>query len=506
MTAIEVPLVPGMKGETTPADAIRTGAGTETSTPRRLWHGLALAYAVIVALSLAYFVVGSPIQLSEALRNMLAVQRTGLWDLLVTQFTQGGFLRPLLMAQIDVPFELAGGQYHLVFKTIHATQIVLTAVLFVMLLRVRTGVDLLAATFGVAALFGTHTFAGTVTEGFPINTFLTIVVCCLLAANLAHGEPAVWRDVAGTALFVWAALTVETGLLVWVVFAAGAIAGFRGISRRGVAVMTALLAGYMALRFGPLHVGAPALVERSSGFGFHVLDPPELIARFGVQPAWFYLYNVVTQVVSVLFAEPKAGVWVLARDITAAEVRPRDVIAVAVATGTTLLIVGHAVSRVAAWRQRHVTDGDRWLLVALAVLAANAVTSYPYTKTVIMSPAGVFYAVAAAVTYRAALHRLARPDAARVTTLGLALVLTALSAGWAVRQTGLHYRLREKAFVARNDWMFVQIGHGQADVDVQRYPEAGRLIEQLRHDALVRRVPSPAFDSPIASAIFEDAW
>ena len=31
---------------------------------------------------------------------------------------------------------------------------------------------------------------------------------------------------------------------------------------------TALVVGYFALRFGPLHVGMPALIERSSGVGF----------------------------------------------------------------------------------------------------------------------------------------------------------------------------------------------------------------------------------------------
>ena len=71
---------------------------------------------------------------------------------------------------------------------------------------------------------------------------------------------------------------------------------------------------------------------------------------------------------------------------------------------------------------------------------------------------------------------------------------------------GLHYRLREKAFLTRNDWMFVTAGRPPAEVDVRMYPAAGRLIEQLREEAVSMRVPNPVFDPPRASRVFEEAW
>jgi hypothetical protein len=469
----------------------------------RGWRRAARACAVVTALGIGYFVAGSPLQLSEALRNMMAVQRAGLSELLVSQFTQGGFLRPLLLAQIDVPFELAQGRYFEVFKAIHVAQVVLAAVLFVNLLPVRGAVSALAVPFGLALFFGSHTFAGTVSEGFPINTFLTIVLCCLAAANLVQGAPARWKDAAAVTLFVYAALTVETGLLVWVCFVAAWLAGFRGVSGKALALTTGALAGYMALRFGPLHVGAPALVERSSGYGFRVLDPPELIALFGNNPLAFYAYNAAAQVLTVLFAEPRAGVWVLVHGLVTGEWLPRDLLAVTATTGATALIAWHAGTRVPAWRRGEVEDGDRWLFVAVAMLAANAVISYPYTKNVIMSPAGTFHALAASIAFGSALSRLGAPLQLRPAVAVGVVLLTVLSSVSTVRLVGLHYRLRQKAFLTRNDWMFVAPAE---HVDVTRYPAAGALIRQLRDQAVTMRVPNPAFDPPLASRLFEEAW
>jgi hypothetical protein len=44
------------------------------------------------------------------------------------------------------------------------------------------------------------------------------------------------------------------------------------------------------------------MMERSSGFGLAILDPEDLIARFGANPLPFYAYNVTASAMSVLFA------------------------------------------------------------------------------------------------------------------------------------------------------------------------------------------------------------
>jgi len=115
---------------------------------------------MIVALGLGYFISKNPLQVWDCLGNLLHVQYNGLWAVLVEDFTAKAYLRPLLLAQIDLTFDLANGYYFETYKTIHALQLVATAGLFVNLLRVTSMTSALAVPFGVAALFGAHTFGG----------------------------------------------------------------------------------------------------------------------------------------------------------------------------------------------------------------------------------------------------------------------------------------------------------------------------------------------------------
>ena len=475
---------------------------TATSNDR-MFMPAGMALGAVMATGLFYCIAGGPLQVSENLRNLMALQRSTFWELFATDLSSSGFLRPLLLAQMDVVFEQSGERYVESFRAVQGLQIVAAAVLFVRLLRLRSWPSLLAVPFAMTVLFGAHTFAGTVTEAFPMNPFLSIVVSCLAAAMLVDGRPSRWRDVGAVALLAYAGLTVELGLLVWVVLAAAWLAGFRGVSRGAVLMSTALVASYLAARFLVLDAGAPGLVERSSGFGFRVLDPPDLVARFGENPIRFYAYNVATQVMSVLFGEPKAGVFVLTRGIVNDEMVPRDLIAVLSSTSATALVAVFAASRLPEWRRSGLDAPGQWLLVTLAVIAANAVISYPYTKAVIMSPAGAFHALVVALAFSWALERMRAPR--RLAPLAV-LALMLLSAGWTVRFVGIHYRLREKAFVNRNDWTEVVIGQGHAAVDVATYPQAGVLIERLRRDALAMRVANPAFNPPNADRYFEEAW
>src|SRR5690606_24023628 len=220
------------------------------------------------------------------------------------------------------------------------------------------------------------------------NTFLTILLCCFGAVLIALSPYRWWNDVIAALVFCGAALTVESGLLVWVIFAGAALVGARGVSRRGQLVLAVLFVGYFGLRFLLLDVGVPGLEERSSGYGFSILEPDELIERFGDWPFGFYVYNVITSFVSVLVAEPRAGVFRL----TSSLVSGTPDLALAISSAASLA----ATTAIAlfAWRRRHALlarrfdRDDQLVLIFGMVLVANAVISYPYTKDVIMSPAG----------------------------------------------------------------------------------------------------------------------
>jgi hypothetical protein len=486
-------------------EALRRGSVVTTAAGRR-WLWTAYAYGVVVALGLGYFVARNPLQFYDCFGNMLHVQSNGLWSVLVEDFTAKQFLRPFLLAQIDVTFDLANGHYFGMYKTIEVLQLVAAAVLFVHLLRVRSMAGAFAVPLGIAMLFGSHTIAGAIHEAFPINTYLTIVVCCLIAANLSFGPPALWRDAAAVALFLFAALTVESGLLIWVILATAWIVGCRGVSRPAVVATTAALVGYFVLRFAVLDVGVPSLEVRSSGFGFRVLDTPELVARFGQHPWIFYAYNVVCQLLTVLFAEPKGGVWVLTRGIVSGELLPRDVIGLVSSTGTTLLIAWYSVSRMGEWRQRRFDRGDRLVLIFVAVLCANAVIGYGYTKDVIVSPAGVFHAAAGSIAFTHVLSRFERLTSVTVPAAAIAAVLVLVSAGWASRLVALHYNLHQKAVIVRNDWMLN--GPRPSGFGLESNPVGAALARQLYDQAVSMRVAGTYFYPAAEQAwkYFEKPW
>jgi hypothetical protein len=252
-----------------------------------------------------------PVQVYDALEEMLAAQRSAsIADTFWSAAYNAAYLRPLRIVQIKVIFDAAQGHYWLAFRGAHALTMVACLLLFTRALRVRTVADLCAAAFALTVVVGLHTFRSTVQEAFPINHFLEIAVMALIVLNLSQARPRFIVDAIALVTFIVASLTLESGLLVWVVAVTAWLLGMRGVSTRGVAAMTVLLAGYFVLRFGVLSVGTPGLIERSSGYFFEVLEPSELERRFGDRLIVFYAYNVVSSALSVLASEPQSGVFV----------------------------------------------------------------------------------------------------------------------------------------------------------------------------------------------------
>src|SRR5258705_5806368 len=290
--------------------------GADEPAPRGWWRAIASIVTAIMAATVCYDVRRIPVQVTDGLITMLDAQRT---SSVVGAFSNGataaGYVRPLRAAQIQALFELSNGHYLFAYKGFQAATVAVVFALFLLVLKVDSLQRVAALLFALTVLTGLHTFRGTVWEAYPVNHSLEIVAFCLLALVLSRSKGGTWVDVAAAATFIAAAFTVESGLLVWVVIIAAWLTGARGISRRGVIILTALLAGYLAMRFGYLRTGIPALSERSSGFGLRQLDPAELQRRFGAWPSGFYADNVISSLLTVLFSEPRAGVWTTAAEL-----------------------------------------------------------------------------------------------------------------------------------------------------------------------------------------------
>ncbi len=465
----------------------------EIGRPTR-WTAAAYVYALVAAAGIGYFLFGVPVQLTDSFGNLVQVRTGTLGSQIYAQFHQASYLRPLLWGHLRVIADLSGGRYYEWFRWWHVGQVAVLMLLFVRLLRVRTAADFAVVPLGLAALVGIHTFAGTVREAFPINTFMTILLCCFAAADLALGPPRWWRSVAACVVMAFAALTVESGLLVAVVLVAARMAGARGVSGRGVLAVVTLVGGYLWLRFVLLEVGSPGLMERTSAYGFGKLEPRDLMARFGSNPLPFYLYNVASSIASVLFAEPRAGEYAMTRNLLARELEPWQYVAVIASTLGTLVIAAFAWTRGGEWRRLRFDRDGQLVAVFAAVTGFNAFISYAYTKDVIMSPAGAFFALAlAAATRGVALGGMpggpgGRPFSWRA--VALTVLLGVMSAAWAVRAVGIHVGLRHSALVMRNEWAYADLWF--ADAGQTPTGSAARLRDQLRLDA-VSRHPAPAF-------------
>jgi hypothetical protein len=221
-----------------------------------------------------------------------------------------------------------------------------------------------------------------------------------------------------------------------------------------------------------------------------MLEPPELVARFGDSRVAFYAYNVVSQLLTVLFSEPRAGVWAFTRDLLAGEARPSQWIGLVTAGGATAMILAHIATRI---RRGGFDHADRVVIVSAAVLAANAVISFAYLKDVIVGPAGAFHALAAAVSLRSLVPRLGamRP----MVVAAAAAVVFMVSAGSVVRLAGACFLLRERAFVTRNDWALFEdewAVRNRYDATTAG-PRKVELVRTLRNDAIERRTPAPHF-------------
>jgi len=461
----------------------------ETSRPSPRVAPFVWAYAALVAIVFAYFLVDLPVQVSDSYGNLVqAASEPSVGSLVTKQFWSRSYLRPLLWGNIRVVLDLSNGHYFEWFRGWHVAQVAVLIVFFVRLVRPRTLAAAAVLPLGLAALIGMHTFDGTVREAFPINTFLTIVLCCLAAADLALGEPRWWRDLASALLFAFSALTVESGLLVAVIFVTAFAVGARGVSRVGLAAQLALVAGYFFLRFSVLHVGAPELTERSSGFGFSTRNPSDLIAMFGGHPLVFYAYNVGSSILSLLFSEPREGVWTVTRSVVEGGVPIGGLVNIAASALGTALIGAYLWSRRRAWLRWEFTRDDQIVVMFLGVAAANATISYAYTKDVILSPAGVFYALALAVAAQWCVGVALQARGRAFATAALALVL--LSGLWGFRAVGAHLGLRQAALAVRNEWAYVD-GWLERERPGPLSPFAAALKAQLQYDAVHRHPARP---------------
>ena len=130
-----------------------------------------------------------------------------------------------------------------------------------------------------------------------------------------------------------------------------------------------------------------------------------------------------------------------------------------------------------------------WLVIAVALAAANATLSYAYTKDVILSPAGAFFAVALAVATRHFIDTTRGVSALRAAAA--AMLLLVLSGAWALRANDAHLGLRSAAAAMHDEWAYVDMWL-ERESQVPTQPHAIELKRHLQDDAVRKHPLRPA--------------
>lgn len=445
------------------------------------WRWAAIGAGLIIGLTIALFQISMPLQVSDHLSFLLLAQRTSFEHLFHAHVLD----RPAVWLLPKLFLEIPPDAYFAVVKVLHVAMTMALLLLGVRLLAVRTPVDFAAATIALYVLVGMHTFVGFINESFPINNHLAAALATVIAANLAYSRGGILADIGVMLCFVVGLSELETGFLVLVVVATGYALGWRGVSLWALGVILLLTMGYFVANAGHL-AGGGGLIHNSSGFGFSVRDPAELQQMFAGRMYVLFAYNVVCSVVSIIFAEPKAGVWDFTNAALSGTLRPHHLIEI----GTSLVLAGfvglYIWRHVGDWLRMRLTHSDRLVLMAGAVLFANAAISFAYLKDVTLGTAGVFWAIGGYAAIRDALIRMTEGRTSVAWSIIACFALAVMSAGFVVRSMSAHYSIYKNAFSNQSDWV------DKIPAYQPITPEGQALMDRLKSEALVMPVPPKA--------------
>jgi hypothetical protein len=280
---------------------------------------------------------------------------------------------------------------------------------------------------------------------------------------------------------------IESGAMVWLTVVCCAAAGMPGMRRSTVISTTVLFGAYLFLRH-QLGIVSPGVGGHGSGYGTTFYSADELAQRFGAHPAGFMLYNVVGGLASLLFSEPRNGVYSLLTAWRAREIHPVVTINVLSSLATTLVLLWYATRFLRITRSGW-SEAERGFAAAAVVFLANAALTAVYIKDEIISVGGLFYAVCTFIAVRALIASL--PLRRAPLAWALSLLLAADASLWAFRVAGVHYQLRYDAFKTRNDW--VEVLREDKRDDWPHDTRALAVTQRLRTEAIERATTSPSF-------------
>ena len=449
---------------------------------------LAIPLLFALALTLAYAVPFSAIlwPFGDVYDVLLKADSLSWIETLIMAFREGVEYRPFFMLVVKMLYGTVG--LHLwIYKLLVLLQFALILGVVIAILRPTGTARTIAALLAVGCIAGLHT-SRILFSFFPLNHHSLTMLLVLFAAALAlngSGRLVEWLlpVVTLTALFF-----IEFGLLIPPVLTVLWLVKARGTTWRGVAGSWVVLAFYLAVRFGIGIQEELGLAHAETGIGFEFMELHDIEETFRHAPILFWGYNIVANVLQVLIAEPRNGVYYFVRSLLRDNTGLTSWFHV-LSSAVTTACIGWTLAR------RSLGPRDRQLVaLGIALLVCGGGLGLLYSRDRIGLPVGLGYAILLYVTVAQWLERPSTHALARDAT---AMLVVLLAAAWLVRDAEAWFQLRDTAWERRVEWTarFEELGGFKK-------PET-ELLERLKAALISDSVDDPRRDPPWTFVLVE---
>ena len=408
-------------------------------------------------------------------------------EAIVDAFARGVEYRPLFMLSIKAFLDTFGTPVWL-YQSLVLLQFgaVLSLVVWLCLpLGVHRA---LAACLAVSVLCALHSTR--ILFGFwPLNQHSGVLVLVLLTIALAFREETRRFDWTLGVIALAAMFGLELGLLLAPVIVILWLSRAPGVGWRGAASVAVAAGLYVAIRLSlGTESGIPAS-HNENGFGFSMITPAQVDARFGSPPLLLWIYNAGSTLLTVLFSEPRDGVFSFVESWLARDMESWRWFHVGLSALTTAIVVLGLIVRSPR------SSRDRLLVVlGVALLVFGSGLGFLYTRDRIALSAGVGYAL---LVYVAASALMDWRPARHWVRLASRCALIVIAAGWIIRSGELLFQLRDTAWDYHLEWTarFSEKGGSTEDRTA--------VFEALRKEALSQVPADPRTDPGWTYVLFE---
>ena len=348
--------------------------------------------------------------------------------------------RPLFRVGVDLIYGIVGANLT-VFKAIIVVQFAGVLWCLVALFRVSTGYQALAACLALSCFVGLHT-SSILFSFYPLGHHSIALLGLLATAVLCMSAHRSWYPACYFAGCLVLPFTIELGLLLPPMLVSLWWAGAPGVQRRDVAWGLGGVALYVIVRttFSSAGVDVP-WIYTESGLGFGQIDPEGFSDTFGRMPYLFWLYNVMANLMTVLFSEPREGTFEFIHSLIGGNTPPWRWIHLATSLGTTSAGIVLLTRRRLEGRQRQL------LVLGCTLLLSNSLLGFLYARDRVSLAAGAGYAVLVFLMASSLV------ESGRYRRTGAVGLLVLLLAGWTWRSAESMLRVRDHAFESYSDWI-----------------------------------------------------